>query len=517
MGLYDPATGNFFLKNVNANGAADYVFSFGPANVGWKPVAGDWNGDGVDTIGLYDPSSGTFYLRNANSSGGANLTFSFGPAGWMPIAGDWNNDGIDTIGAFAPSTSEFYLRNQNSSGNADVVVQFGGAPSAWLPVAGDWSGAAAKAAGEGDGEAGKTAEVASVSWTEDYGYDRFGNRTDGVAITKTRNRINETGYAYDGPGNLLSEPAGPGTTKVYKYNAENKMWRAEIPNAPAATYVYDGEGRRVKKIVGTTVTRFVYGVNGELVAEYDGAGVLKKEYVYGPAGLLATIEGSVVKYVTPDHLGSPRVVTNGTGGVISRHDYLPFGAEIMAGTGGRTGTGLQGYSVADGIRQQFTSKERDAETGLDYFEARYCSSLVGRFTSIDEGDWDESVPQSLNRYAFVLNNPLRYVDPDGHAAQEAVAVSGGLAAAAGTGGAGTAAAAAGAVVASAEVAALLVIVQHWVDKKVEDAGYTYVTERRDDMGVRARILVQKPLPPVRVTYQALQESVWVDRRRVPLG
>jgi RHS repeat-associated protein len=75
----------------------------------------------------------------------------------------------------------------------------------------------------------------------------------------------------------------------------------------------------------------------------------------------------------------------------------------------------QGYGVYDGIRQQFTGKERDTETGLDYFSARYYSSTQGRFTSVDpeNAGADPSNPQSWNGYSYALNNPLKYQDPDG--------------------------------------------------------------------------------------------------------
>jgi RHS repeat-associated protein len=109
--------------------------------------------------------------------------------------------------------------------------------------------------------------------------------------------------------------------------------------------------------------------------------------------------------------------TGSTAG-ISRHDYLPFGEEIFAGTGGRTAG--QGYTANDGVRQQFTRKERDVETGLDYFLARYYSSTQGRFTSPDEllADQLPHNPQSWNLYSYVRNNPLRTTDPDGRMASE---------------------------------------------------------------------------------------------------
>ena len=128
-----------------------------------------------------------------------------------------------------------------------------------------------------------------------------------------------------------------------------------------------------------------------------------------------TTGSSNVKWLVADHLGTPRMIIDQTGTLanVKRHDYLPFGEELFAGAGGRS-TGL-GYSGGDGLRQQFTSKERDIEIGLDYFEARYYSSTQGRFTSVDpeNAGADESDPQSWNGYAYARNNPVLYTDPDG--------------------------------------------------------------------------------------------------------
>jgi RHS repeat-associated protein len=121
---------------------------------------------------------------------------------------------------------------------------------------------------------------------------------------------------------------------------------------------------------------------------------------------------SQTSYLTPDSLGTPRVVTDSTGTVKARHDYLPFGEEITASVGART-TSL-GY-VVDSVRQKFTGYERDNETRLDYAQARYYSSTQGRFTSPDPllSSAQTAAPQSWNRYAYVGSNPLAYIDPEG--------------------------------------------------------------------------------------------------------
>jgi RHS repeat-associated protein len=98
---------------------------------------------------------------------------------------------------------------------------------------------------------------------------------------------------------------------------------------------------------------------------------------------------------------------------VKRHDYLPFGEELSAVVGLRSSS--MGYGAADGVRQKFTGQERDTESGLDYFGARYFSAGQGRFTSVDPlGASAATVdPQSFNRYAYALNSPYKFTDPSG--------------------------------------------------------------------------------------------------------
>ena len=129
---------------------------------------------------------------------------------------------------------------------------------------------------------------------------------------------------------------------------------------------------------------------------------------------LSFAQGGVVEYYHLDALGTVRAVTNESGTVLERHDYLPFGEELCPSGGTYI---VCGGSPA-GQSKRFTGKERDTETGLDYFGARYLRANAGRFTTIDPVyTWQENLvdPQRWNRYAYARNNPPKYVDPDGRA------------------------------------------------------------------------------------------------------
>ncbi len=95
---------------------------------------------------------------------------------------------------------------------------------------------------------------------------------------------------------------------------------------------------------------------------------------------------------------------------------MPFGEELYAGVGNRTGdTGLKYSSSEDDIRQKFTGYQKDNETNLDFAEARMYANNFGRFTAVDplSASGKSSDPQSFNRYIYVMNNPMTFVDPEG--------------------------------------------------------------------------------------------------------
>ena len=139
-----------------------------------------------------------------------------------------------------------------------------------------------------------------------------------------------------------------------------------------------------------------------------------------------------IRWTVPDHLGTPRMNIRGTGtdggslASVTRHDYLPFGGELFAGVGLRSSSSHGYEPPSDGVRQKFVAKERDNETGLDFFGARYFSLTQGRFTSNDPLNIPAlqrlkpklfakiiADPANWNGYAYAHNNPLSKIDPDG--------------------------------------------------------------------------------------------------------
>jgi RHS repeat-associated protein len=221
---------------------------------------------------------------------------------------------------------------------------------------------------------------------------------------------------------------------------------------------YDAEGRRVGKGAAANLTcsappangftltnQYLLGRTGEQVTELNGAAALLHSNAYLGSRLLATYDfvNSGLHFALTDPLGTKRVQLSGQGVPELNCLSLPFGNDL----GNPRATDCvpapnATAPAADAAEPHFTGKERDTETGLDYFGARYYASNMGRWMSPDWADKPEAVPysdlgdpQSLNLYGYVRNNPLNHTDPDGHvigvddvgAAVSAAVVIGGLA------------------------------------------------------------------------------------------
>jgi RHS repeat-associated protein len=228
--------------------------------------------------------------------------------------------------------------------------------------------------------------------------------------------VNGVTMFYDAAGNQTDDGSGQRI-----YDAENRMLTA-TNGGVSSSYTYDADGSRVKRIIGGVETWQVYGIGGELLAEYAAGAAPsapQKEYGYRGGQLLVVWDGSEtgdkqLQWLVQDYLGSTRMVVDRSGslGGIRRRDFGPFGEELSAGVGIRSAA--LGYG-GDLVRQKYTGYEHDDETRLDFAQARYYSNIQGRFTSADSllRSAFTFEPQSWNRYAYVGNRPLYYVDPSG--------------------------------------------------------------------------------------------------------
>ena len=225
------------------------------------------------------------------------------------------------------------------------------------------------------------------------------------------NRDLVTWYCYDANGALAERRGSTMAFDWYKHNVPGKL--AELTNwGETFRFTYDGNGVRVHKVEpsGVTVEPFpFYRMTGNGVEKYYFAAGRRIARRTGP-------EPSSVFWYHPEHLGSTNLMTGVNGDELqdAYSEYEPYGRALP--TAGNNTAGAQYQQDTPNSDHsggfQFTGKELDA-TGLYDYGARYYDPVIGRFIEPDDITPD-SRPQSLNRYSYVLNNPLIYNDPTGH-------------------------------------------------------------------------------------------------------
>ena len=264
-------------------------------------------------------------------------------------------------------------------------------------------------------KANTTNTTSSNCWGEVYTTDYWGNLTNisgasgmGSCWTETLNAAPAStanqlgGYCYDAAGNLSLLGACPtgSFTPTWAYDAENRL-----SSTAGYSYYYDADGVRMEKANGSSGTMYWPGPSGEYLTETSISGTINEEYVYLNGKRIARVDrpSGTAHYYFSDHLGSTGVITDPTGTEVQEaYYYYPYG-------------GLVSSSGSDPNHYKFTGKERDSESGLDNFGARYNTSSLGRFMTPDPspngiapGD-----PQSWNLYSYVRNRPTRSVDIGG--------------------------------------------------------------------------------------------------------
>jgi RHS repeat-associated protein len=212
------------------------------------------------------------------------------------------------------------------------------------------------------------------------------------------------GICYDAAGDVLEDGPCPvpGINDQYAYDSEGKLIYS---GGGSVTYIYDAEGNRIAKTSSGTVTNvYFYDTAGHMTLETNGAiSVLRSEMYAGNRHLL-TQQGGSTYYSHANWLGTQAARSDVNGNICETISSAPFGdAQQSAGS-------------CSPSNLFFTGKERDTESGNDYFGARYYGSSMGRFMSPDPSGLayaDPTNPQSFNLYSYAQNNPLTNVDPTG--------------------------------------------------------------------------------------------------------
>ncbi len=254
------------------------------------------------------------------------------------------------------------------------------------------------------------------------------NGTGNNQMSGSSQNVNQGQY-YDASGNI-----GNDGISAYLYDGEGRICavQQQIPGIGSAMtgYIYDADGNRVAKgtisawSCDTTQNGFspqsayVLGPGGEQLTEMSYAGGVWQwahTNVYAP-GLSATYDNDLsgktagpLYFHLTDWLGTRRQQTDYAGNPMLNFAGLPFGD-------GLTTIPVSNTDAADATEHHFTGKERDSESGNDYFGARYYASSMGRFLSPDPSQLyfaDPTNPQSLNLYSYAYNNPLSNIDPTG--------------------------------------------------------------------------------------------------------
>ncbi|MGH9436537.1 MAG: RHS repeat-associated core domain-containing protein [Terriglobia bacterium] len=359
-------------------------------------VAGKLNGQTTNyvTTAAYYPSGALYYYQDGN---GMIPTWSYNNQ--LQMSAYWADLDYD------PNRYLFYSAynwgTTNDNGNLLGETDYEGGPGA-LNTLTQFSRTYAY-----DGVNRLTSASDSGGWTRSFKYDQYGNMwvdpngSSGVGLgnTPTANVYNPGnnqvyGASYDAAGNELVV-----NLDTLAYDANNLVKSATEPpglGGATETYLYDGAGRRVMKFGPSGKTTYVYDAFGQLAAEYSS---------------VPDTSPCQTCYLSYDQRGDVRMVTDASGNIVARHDYLPFGAEVPGGMAGR---GTQ-WGLTNDVEQKFTGQIRDQETGMDYFHARYYGSAFGRFTSPDPANAGANPldPQSWNAYAYVGNDPLTVTDPSG--------------------------------------------------------------------------------------------------------
>lgn len=271
-----------------------------------------------------------------------------------------------------------------------------------------------------------------------FAFDRFGNLTNVQTVTaqgssneplassESTNRLTGAGTCYDARGNVSRtggvDCSATVTGTNYSFDPLNRQWKRSDPDGTSEYYMYSADDERIlaySRLLGPAFRWTLRDLGGKVLRRLESTSSPEpqylpvRDYIFAGDRVAGTEDprnpDTSRMHATLDHLGTPRLWTDDSGGVLRKLKYYPFGKQA---------TPTDQWNVA----LQFTGHERDnhdlsnATDDGDYMHARHTSSLTGRFVSVDPAidmGAAKPLPQFWNRYAYSLGNPLKFVDPLG--------------------------------------------------------------------------------------------------------
>ncbi len=258
-----------------------------------------------------------------------------------------------------------------------------------------------------DANANRLSESTSVNGTttpgstiqQDKRYT-YNTRNQLTVVNDLVTPANDAQYTFDANGNQTSKTQN-GSVTSYIYDIKDQLIRVSQNSANLGLFSYDYQGHRIVKDMGGSIVRYAYDGNSVLV-ETDITGQTIAKFDYGPDRLLSmnhATEGRA--YYLFDALGSVSNLTNTQGGIQARYQYDAWG-------------NYRSTAGSSFNRFAYTGHEKDNETNLYYFKARYYDPDTGRFLNQDAYLGDINTPPSLHRYLYAYANPTVYVDLTGY-------------------------------------------------------------------------------------------------------
>jgi RHS repeat-associated protein len=409
-----PQTGR--LSRMSAPGGEDMTFTYD----GFLPIRVAWSGEISGSVKRSYTKN--FSVADESVNGTAPISFSYDQDGLLTGAGD--------LVAFRDGAGRVRQTSLGAVTTNYLYSPFGQLTDMWVTsAAGEifrinyGFDAGGRLSTQTETEGGSTRQLiysyddADRLWVVNlegqqwlkFGYDSNGNRNsvEGPqslsATYDDGDRLLTQGqesFSYTAVGDLESRIVGSAVVR-YNYDSLGNLRRVTLADGITIDYVVDARNRRVgKKVNGTLVRGWLYGLGSRIVAELDGAGAVRARFVYGPSGAVpdyALIGGVSYRFIA-DQLGSVRLVVNSsTGEVAQRLEYDPFGVVILD-----SNPGFQPFGFAGGLY--------DAQTGLLKLGSRDYAPHLGRWTTPDRRLFEGG---DTNLYAYVANDPVNFVDPTG--------------------------------------------------------------------------------------------------------